>query len=198
MSIDQNKLRTLFNNATAFYDTGAQSIIKFNDLFADNNVSNQDFSLIPVASTNLIFATELYFKCLLILETGTHKYVHELHELYVSLSLEIKERLNILYQEELGNKSFGLGTFSIISDEEEFSDKYDRKDLNIMLLAHSNAFVRWRYSHDHGNSQLHSDLDGLDCLNMALRSLIRTEANNLGVDVESRKRVNIPNRSENT
>jgi hypothetical protein len=87
------------------------------------------------------FATELYFKSLVTLETGNYPKIHELEKLYGLVSVSRQKRIKELFSEKFNRINYTalLQDNRLPVDPKEF-------EIEAALRRLNESFVEWRYS----------------------------------------------------
>lgn len=93
--------------------------------------------IIPVI-VNITFSIELYFKCIVALETGNHPWGHDLAKLFNDISASRQARIETLYAEAFNECP------ELVEDRNQAANKADF-DLRPVLQQASRAFEEWRY-----------------------------------------------------
>jgi|SRR3989344_2165368 hypothetical protein len=99
-----------------------------------------DFDVISPILVNIAFACELYLKCLLCLRTSKSTKGHNLHKLFMQLSQNDRERIEVIFNERVRCSAIATRV------RHEFPSLDFR--LNSILREAADTFVNWRYPHE--------------------------------------------------
>jgi HEPN domain-containing protein len=120
-------------------------------------------TLLTPAVVNSVFALELYFKCLLALETGSFPRGHSIKTLFNSLSQNAQGEVSIRYQQLLDSHQEELRAMAAVDRRMEHRRIADNEPATIYpgvaledtLEACKNAFQRLRYSFEPSEDGIH-------------------------------------------
>lgn len=127
----------VFKTAQIFEKAAAILTREFQRELERTGVTNLPAAII----VNLAFSLELYLKCLKIIETGSQpKKIHNLHNLYQSLSPGSKTKIENYYEEFIQSNPLAIAVKS------EFKDI--KLDIDTALSEADKAFIEWRYIYE--------------------------------------------------
>lgn len=144
--------RQIFRNAEAFYENW--KLIKY------DAERNGEGLMTLVEGTIVCFATELFLKCLLVLENGQFEQVHFLDDLFHKLKSDTQHELKALHDAYIAGNPPGI---------DEARKRGIQTDLQSLLKNGRDCFQKFRYAFDtrHGDAQF-----GLGALLKGARSKI--------------------------
>ena len=101
--------------------------------------------LLVAQVVNSSFASELYLKCIILIETGKVPRGHHLRKLFHRLKDESKQVIENEWNAEHAKKSAALDEI-----DRRSGSPVTPRNLKVALAGEGNAFEKWRYAHEPG------------------------------------------------
>ena len=129
------RIESIFFQANAF-NLAAQKLTQ-------TGVSNLSFMVPQIVNSS--FSSELYLKCLILLDTGDAPHGHDLAKLFDQLSDETKNAIETKWNTETAKQTATLDEI-----DRRAGAPVTARTLQDALTREGKAFENWRYAHEPG------------------------------------------------